>query len=148
MRRRVTRTASAAAVLALAGVGVAVASAQSSSQPRVIRFTASQTGGFFPHGHPHAGSVFGSTQRIAGDDGSKGTAVVLCTFITNDKRFCRLELVLSNGLITLEGVAHNVNRNAPLVVNGGTGAYSVARGSASVNDVSQRTTDVTVTLPR
>jgi hypothetical protein len=148
MRKRVTRIVSAAALLALVGVGVAVASAESPPGARVIQFTAAQTGGFLPHGRPHPGSVFGTTQRVAGDDGSKGSAMVLCTFITDDKRFCRLELILPKGLITLEGVAYNVNRNAPLIVNGGTGAYSVARGSATVNDMSRSTTEITLTLPR
>ena len=145
---RLRAAAATAVVLAAIGATVAVAGARSSSGPRTIRFTATQTGGFFPHGRPDPGSAFGSSQRISADDGSDGSAMVLCMFITTRDRLCTLEVTTSKGLLTLQGVAYNVNRNAPFVIDGGTGAYAVGRGTAAVNDVNQKATDITVTLTR
>lgn len=148
MRHPLLRAAAATAVVVAAAAIIVAAAGAQSSRGRTIHFTATQSGGFFPHGRPHPGSVFGSTQRITADDGSNGSAMVLCTFITARDRFCTLEITTSRGRLTLQGVAYNVNRNAPFVINGGTGAYAVGRGTAAVNDVNQKTTDIAVTLAR
>ena len=133
-----------AAVVAVVGAVVAIASARTASNPSVIRFTLTRTGGFFPHARPSPGSMFGATERVVGNDGSTGTGLVLCTYINNE--FCSVEITTSKGLITLQGVSYQVNRNRPLVVNGGTGAYAVARGKAAITDVNQKTTNIAVTL--
>ncbi len=143
--RKVTATAT---VLTVVGVAVAIATAQSFPKPRAIHLTFVQTAGFFPHGQPQPGAVIGSTQRVRGDDGSKGTAAVLCTLITMNDRLCAIQLNGSRGLLALQGITHSANKDVPITVVGGTGAYRVARGSGAVNDTNQQTTEITVTLAR
>jgi hypothetical protein len=151
----------AALVLALAAVLAAVfgaGGAAGSSPPRAARtvnftLTAIPGQGFFPTPGqaPSPGTRYGSALNVTGDDGSKGTGYVLCTFIAGDARFCDVQLFLSSGQIAFQGIAHGPNVNEPFTVTGGTGAYAVARGSALVNDVdptSERTpVKFTVRLP-
>jgi hypothetical protein len=145
-------TVAAATSLAVGVIGVLApsSSAQSSHKPRTITLTLVPTGaGFFlPPGSPKPGTRLGSVQTVRGDDGSKGSADVLCTFIKAPQvQFCDLQFHLSTGLLSLQGIAHQPNKNEPFTVTGGTGAYAVGRGSARVTDVSDSTTSVTVKLP-
>jgi hypothetical protein len=141
------------AAAALVGVFAASGAARSSQSPRTINFTLRGTGGFFPPRRKQQppGTRYGTAVRVAGDDGSKGSGDVLCTFIKADDRLCNVQLTLSKGNLALQGIAHGPNVNEPFIVTGGTGAYAVARGSALVNDVdpsSERTpVRFTVTLP-
>jgi hypothetical protein len=146
-RSLVTVAVAMAAAIALIGVLATSSNAQSSHRPATIRFTLVRVGGFFPRGQPKPGMTFGSVQTVTGDDGSKGSADVLCTFITANAQFCNVQFNLSTGTLAFQGIAHRVNNNAPFTVIGGTGAYAVARGSATVNDVTETTTRFTVTLP-
>jgi hypothetical protein len=159
-RRVVAVVVVAAAAAALVGVFATSGAARSSQprsprSPRTINFTltAMPGQGFFPTpGQPPTpGTRYGSELTVTGDDGSKGTGYVLCTFIAGDARLCSVQLFLSSGQIVFQGIAHGPNVNEPFAVLGGTGAYAVARGSAVVNDVdptSERTpVRFTVRLP-
>jgi hypothetical protein len=165
-RRRRTKRPLIATTLVLAVTTVVAAvfaatgtAGSSPSRPskgaRTINFTLTSIPGegFFPTPGqaPPPGTRYGSTVNVAGNDGSKGTGYVLCTFIAGDARFCDVQLFLSTGQLAFQGIAHGPNVNEPFTVTGGTGAYAVARGSALVNDVdptSERTpVRFTVRLP-
>jgi hypothetical protein len=141
----VTITAATAVAAALIGVFPTSSSARSSHSPRTINFTLQRVTGFFPPGQPQPGDR--SLQTLAGDDGSSGSADVLCTFITTQARFCDVQFTLSTGLLSFQGIASEPNNNEPFTVTGGTGAYAVGRGSATVNDVNDTSVRFTVGLP-
>jgi len=93
--------------------------------------------GFFPTGgeKQQPGTRYGTATNVTGDDGSRGTGYVLCTFIAGDARLCNVQLTLSTGQLAFQGIAHGPNVNEPFTVIGGSGAYAVARGAARVNDL-------------
>lgn len=139
--------AAAAVALAVLEGPVANAGTGTSHSSSTITFTLERVGGFFPHGQPQPGTSYGSVQTVTGDDGSTGTGDVLCTFVTEQARFCDVQLTMSKGLLSLQGIAYEPNVNEPFTVTGGTGAYAVGRGSAIVNDVNETTVRFTVKLP-
>jgi hypothetical protein len=149
--KRSAVTIGAVAAVAVALIGV-LAAANSSAVPqhrsRTVTFTlARAAGGFFPHGKPKPGTRYGSVQTVRGDDGSKGSAEVLCTFITAQARFCDVQFTLSTGTLAFQGIAYEPNINEPFTVTGGTATYAAGRGSATVNDVNKSTVRFTVKLP-
>jgi hypothetical protein len=146
-RSLVTLAAAAAAAGLLIGVLATRSDARSPHSPQTITFTLVRVSGFFPPGPPKPGTRYGSLQTVTGDDGSTGTADVLCTYITTQTEFCNLQFTLTTGLLAVQGIARQPNDNEPFTVTGGTGAYAIARGTATVSDVNETTVRLTVKLP-
>jgi hypothetical protein len=146
----------AATTVTAAIVTAAILAASGSAQnvPRTLNITETiQKGvGFFPRHAPRQGSRFGFGGRISGDESGFDRAV--CTAIGNLRTrnraakvtLCTIQLELSKGSLSLQGMTPQQSRNTPLAITGGTGAYDGARGTAIVTDVSQTRGRINITL--
>ena len=132
-------TATAAAVAAAA----TLASAQTPPTTLHLVSKAQKNVGFFPKGAPKQGSRMGFGDRITGDD--SGTSIGVCTDV-GGKLLCTIQVQLSKGTLTVQGVLPQRAHNTPVAITGGTGAYNGARGTALATDVNSTTTDITVQL--
>jgi hypothetical protein len=141
-RIRLTLAAGAAA---LATAAVLAASGSAQSAPATLHLVSkSQKGiGFFPKGRPRPGNMVGFGDKISGDETGfdRGTCVVIGRGL-----LCTVEVQLSKGTLSAQGLVPERSRNHPIAIIGGTGAYDGARGTALVTDVDDTTTTVDVTL--
>jgi hypothetical protein len=144
-RTRVAIALSAAAIISLvviAGAG----SAQDS--PRMLRLVAAaqQGVGFAPDRGPQQGDRFGGGSKITGD--SAGIQRTVCTVIgeRGESAICTIELRLTRGTLSAQGLVPNVADHSPIAITGGTGAYNGARGTAVATQISQTETRFTVRL--
>jgi hypothetical protein len=135
----------AAAVAALATAAVLAASGSAQSAPATLHLVSKSQPkiGFFPKGRPHAGDTVGFGDKITGDDTGfdRGTCVVIGRGL-----LCTVEVQLSKGTLSVQGLVPERSRNHPMAIVGGTGAYEGARGTALVTDVDDSTTTVDVSL--
>lgn len=90
--------------------------------------------------------MHGFTDKVTGDDGSRGHDVGLCTLITRSELLCHSQVILSTGQLAFQGILHQHDHNTPGTVLGGTGAYNGARGTAHITDVNPTTTKVAINL--
>ncbi|HEY7630149.1 MAG TPA: hypothetical protein VH817_05590 [Thermoleophilaceae bacterium] len=144
-RTRITRSALAAAVAAVLAAGV-VATSGSAQAPSgtSLHLVSKQTkGGFVPKGRLHNGARFGFVQKISGDD--TGTSRIVCTAL-GGKGLCTIEVQLSKGTLTAQGIVPERAHNTPVAVTGGTGAYNGARGTAFATDTSSSSSTIDVEL--
>jgi hypothetical protein len=58
---------------------------------------------------------------------------------------CNVQVQLSKGTLSVQGIAPQRANNTPMAITGGTGAYDGARGTALVTDHAN-STEITVTL--
>jgi dirigent-like protein len=98
--------------------------------------------GFFPSGRPRQGQHVGFGDTISGDD--TGYDRGACT-IVGQSLLCNVQVQLSKGTLSVQGIVPQRANNTPMAITGGTGAYDGARGTALVTDHAN-TTDVTVML--
>jgi hypothetical protein len=99
--------------------------------------------GFFPKGRPHQGDHFGFGDTISGDDTGYDRAA--CT-IVGRSLLCTIQVQLTKGTLSVQGIAPQRSNNTPFAIVGGTGAYDGARGTAFVTDVNATTTTITAAL--
>jgi hypothetical protein len=141
-----TRLALAAVLAALVTAAI-VASSGSAQAPAdtTLHFVAkSQKGvGFFPSGRPKQGEHVGFGDTITGDDTGYDRAA--CT-IVGRSLLCTIQVQLSKGTLSVQGIAPQRSNNTPFAVTGGTGAYNGASGTALVTDVNSNTTNIVITL--
>jgi hypothetical protein len=83
---------------------------------------------------------------IAGDDGSTGHDVGLCTLMTPRELLCHSQVILTTGQLAFQGILHRHDHNTPGTILGGTGAYDGARGTARITDLTPTTAKVTIDL--
>jgi hypothetical protein len=57
----------------------------------------------------------------------------VCAIIGNTGIVCTVEVQLSNGTLSAQGLLPQTAHNTPLAITGRTGAYDGARGTAVVN---------------
>lgn len=143
-RTRVAIALSAAAIISLVVI-VGAGSAQDS--PRMLRLvaTAQQGVGFAPDREPQQGDRFGGGSKITGD--SAGINRTVCTVI-GEEAICTIEIRLTRGTLSAQGLVPNVADHSPIAITGGTGAYNGARGTAVATQISQTETRFTVRLRR
>jgi hypothetical protein len=98
--------------------------------------------GFFPSGRPHQGQHVGFGDTISGDD--TGYDRGACT-IVGQSLLCNVQVQLSKGTLSVQGIVPQRANNTPMAITGGTGAYDGARGTALVTDHAN-STEITVTL--
>jgi dirigent-like protein len=135
--------AALAAALVTAALVAASGSAQSPAGTTLHLVSKSQKSvGFFPSGRPHQGQHVGFGDTISGDDTGYDRAA--CT-IVGQSLLCNVQVQLSKGTLSVQGIVPQRANNTPLAIIGGTGAYDGARGTALVTDHAN-TTDVIVTL--
>ena len=139
LRVAVTLSPAAGAVLAgsvIAGTGT----------PRALHLvgTARQGIGFIPdHKPPHQGDRIGGGAKITGDE--PGISRTVCTRI-GQKALCNLQIQLSKGKLSAQGLVPNVQDRTPIAITGGTGAYDGARGTAIVTQTGKTKNRITITL--
>jgi Dirigent-like protein len=143
---RLTRTSALAGLAALAtaaALGATSGSAQTPPSTLHLVSTAQRGVGFFPKGRPRQGDRVGFGDKITGD--ATGTSRGVCTFI-GKQLLCTIQVQLSNGTLSAQGMVPQRSSNNPVAIVGGTGAYNGARGTAFVTDVSQTKSNITVEL--
>ncbi|MGZ4202189.1 MAG: hypothetical protein ACXVRH_09035 [Thermoleophilaceae bacterium] len=142
-----TRNSIALSALAAAAATAALAATSGSAQtpPSTLHLVStSQKGvGFFPKGRPRQGDRFGFGDKITGD--ATGFDRAVCTLVGKNA-LCTIQVQLSNGTLSAQGVVAQRSTNAPVAITGGTGAYNGARGTALVTDTSQTQSNITVEL--
>ena len=143
-RVAVACAAAAAAIVATAAIA---SSGSANVAPRTLRLlgTAQKGIGFQPDHKPRQGDRIGGGSRIAGDD--TGISRTVCT-ILGGKGLCTVQLQLSRGDLSAQGLVPNRANHTPLAITGGTGAYNGARGTAIATQITQSKTRFTVTLRR
>ena len=144
--RLVALTATAAAV---ATTAVLATSGAAQTQPTTLHLvsTPERSAGFLPKGAPHPGDRLGFANTISGDDSGYGRAI--CTVLGKKGQGglpCTMWVHLSHGTLALQGLLPERSHNTPIAVTGGTGAYSGARGTALLTDVSRAKTSIEITL--
>jgi hypothetical protein len=98
--------------------------------------------GFFPSGRPHQGQHVGFGDTISGDD--TGYDRGACT-IVGQSLLCNVQVQLSKGTLSVQGIVPQRANNTPMAITGGTGAYDGARGIALLTDHAN-SADITVAL--
>jgi dirigent-like protein len=141
-RLRLTLAAGAAAV---ATAAVLAASGSAQTAPTTLHLVSKHDGsvGYFPKGRPRPGDGVGFGDKISGDDSGYDRGA--CTVIGR-KMLCTVQVQLSKGTLSAQGLIPQRSHNNPVAIVGGTGAYDGARGTALVTDVDANTTTVDVTL--
>jgi hypothetical protein len=142
---RLTRTAIAAGAAALATAGVIATNgaAQAPAGTTLHLVSKQARGGFQPKHQFRNGDRLGFVQKISGD--ASGSSRVVCTGI-GDRALCTIQVQLSNGTLSAQGVLPPRAHNTPVAITGGTGAYNGARGTAFATDVSPTTSKIDVEL--
>lgn len=100
--------------------------------------------GFSSGGGPRQGNRFGFGDKITGD--ATGIDRGVCTLIGHKTLLCAIQVQLSNGTLSAQGLVPERSHKTPVAITGGTGAYNGARGTALITDTTQTKTDITVTL--
>jgi hypothetical protein len=136
-------TAAVATALAAAGIAAAAGSAQSPPTALHLVSTQQKRVGFVPKHAPRQGDRFGFGQKISGSD--TGVSRVLCTDI-GGQLVCTMQLQLSHGTLTAQGIVPERANHTPVAITGGTGAYDGARGTALATDVSAKKSVIDITL--
>jgi hypothetical protein len=142
---RITRSALAAGVAALATAGVIATSgsAQAPTGTSLHLVSKQAKGGFTPPGRFRNGERFGFVQKISGDQ--SGISREVCTAVGN-RALCTIQLQLSNGTLSAQGVVPQRAHNTPVAITGGTGAYNGARGTAFATDTSPTSSSIDIEL--
>ena len=136
--------AGAAAALATAALMAGAGAAQTPASSLHLVSTSQKGTGFMPKGAPHLGDRIGFGDRISGDDTGFDRAV--CTIVGRPQLLCTIQVQLSKGTLTVQGMLPERATKVPVAITGGTGAYNGARGTALVTDASPTKTDVEITL--
>ena len=136
--------AGAAAALATAALMAGAGAAQTPATALHFVSTSQKGTGFMPKGAPHLGDRVGFGDRISGDDTGYDRGV--CTVVGRPQPLCTIQVQLSKGTLTVQGMLPERANKVPVAITGGTGAYNGARGTALVTDTSPTQTDVEITL--
>jgi hypothetical protein len=139
----------ASAAVAAAAMLSATGSAHPTAAPRSITFMATSTGGFEPPGKPRRGATSGFSDRLRNSDGTvTGRDIGVCTLddLKGGESFCRVQMLLSNGQLSLQGVLREDRHSFVFVVIGGAGAYEGAGGEAQVTPLTDTRTRIAVRL--
>ena len=136
--------AGAAAALATAALMASAGSAQAPPTTLHLVSTSQKHAGFMPKGAPRLGDRLGFGDRITGDDTGYDRAA--CTIVGRPQLLCTIQVQLSKGTLTVQGMLPECANRTPVAITGGTGAYDGARGTALVTDSSPTQTEVEITL--
>jgi len=133
-----------AAAVAATAVVAGASSAQPAGQSLVLNAHGQSSVGFEPKGAPAQGDRFGFGDTITGTD--SGTDRGVCTFIGGASALCTVQVQLSRGTLSAQGLLGQRSHSAPVAIVGGTGAYDGARGTALVTDLPGNRSRIVVTL--
>lgn len=134
-----------AGLAALATAAVLTATGTAQTPPTSLHFVshAQKSAGFFPTGRPRTGDRAGFGATISGDD--TGTNTGACT-VMRRQLLCTIEVHLSKGTLSAQGLLPQRSNTSPVAITGGTGAYAGAHGVAIVTDTGPSTSTVDITL--
>ena len=133
--------ASAAAALATGALMAGAGSAQTPATALHLVDTP-QKGVGFGSFSPRQGTRVGFGSTVTGDD--TGYDRGMCTAMKGGL-VCTIQVQLSMGTLTAQGILPERANKTPIAITGGTGAYDGARGTALVTDKKAQT-DVDITL--
>ncbi len=136
--------AGAAAALATAALMAGAGSAQTPATSLHLVGTSQKGAGFMPKGAPRQGDRLGFGDRITGDDTGYDRGV--CTIVGRPQILCTIQVQLSKGTLTVQGMLPQRANRTPVAITGGTGAYNGARGTALATDHGNGQTDMDITL--
>jgi hypothetical protein len=136
--------AGTAAALATAALMASAGSAQAPPTTLHLVSTSQKNAGFMPKGTPRLGDRLGFGDRISGDDSGYDRAV--CTIVGRPQLLCTIQVQLSKGTLTVQGMLPERANKTPVAITGGTGTYDGARGTALVTDHGNSQTDVDIRL--
>jgi hypothetical protein len=136
--------AGAAAALTTAALMASAGSAQSPPTTLHLVSTSQKNVGFMPKGAPRQGDRLGFGDRITGDDTGFDRGV--CTIVGRPQILCTIQVQLSKGTLTVQGMLPERANKTPVAITGGTGAYNGARGTALATDHGNGRTDIDITL--
>jgi hypothetical protein len=141
---RLSRTAIAAgtAALATAAVLATTGSAQAPAGTSLHLVSKQTKGGFMPKRFTE-GARFGFVDKVSGDD--TGSTRIVCTDVGN-RALCTIQVQLSKGTLSAQGIVPQRSNNSPIAITGGTGAYNGARGTVFATDTSRTTSKIDVEL--
>ena len=144
-----TRFAVLLSSAAAAAIAVAVIASAGAAQgpPTTLHLvaTAQRNIGFAPdHAPPtRQGDRFGGGSKIAGDD--TGIQRSVCTAI-GERALCNVQMNLSRGRLSAQGLVPNQTDHTPIPLTGGTGTYNGARGTILSTQVTPTKVRFTVRL--
>ena len=145
-RPRSTRRPIALGAVAAALVTAALVASAGSAQapPTTLHLVGKpQKGvGFSPKSAPRQGDRFGFGDTVTGDDTGHDRGI--CTFMKGGL-VCTVQVQLSKGTLTAQGVVPERSNKTPIAITGGTGAYANARG-VIVSKQTQGGSNDTITL--
>lgn len=126
-------------------VAVITSAGSAKSSPRTLKLLASAQSdvGFRPDHPPQQGDRFGGGSKITGSD--RGFNRTVCTVIGTNA-LCTIQLILSRGEISAQGLVPNKTRHSPIAITGGTGVYNGARGTAFATQINPTKTRFTIKL--
>jgi hypothetical protein len=144
-RPRSTRRPIALGAVAAALVSAALVAGAGSAQtpPTTLHLVGTpQKGVGFGSPGPRQGTRVGFGSTTTGDDTGYDRSV--CTAMRGGL-VCTIQVQLSKGTLTAQGIVPEHANKTPLAITGGTGAYDGARGTALVTDKKNQTiVDVTL----
>jgi hypothetical protein len=134
---------------AAAAIAVAVIASTGAAQgpPTTLHFLATaQRHIGFASDHappPRQGDRFGGGAKITGDD--TGIQRSVCTTI-GKRALCNIQLNLSRGRLSAQGLVPNETDHTPIPLTGGTGTYNGARGTVVTRQITPTKVRFTVRL--
>ena len=134
--------AAGVAVLVTAGVIAGTGSAQAPATTTLHLVSKQTKGGFMPKRFTE-GARFGFVDKVSGDD--TGSTRIVCTDVGN-KALCTVQVQLSKGTLSAQGIVPERSNHTPLAITGGTGAYNGARGTVFATDTSRTSSNIDVEL--
>jgi hypothetical protein len=143
---RSTRRPIALGAIAAALVSAALVAGAGSAQtpPTTLHLVSTpQKGVGFGTFSPHQGTRVGFGGTTTGDD--TGYDRGICTAMRGGL-VCTIQVQLSKGTLTAQGIVPERANKTPIAITGGTGAYNGARGTALVTDMAKNQTAVDITL--
>jgi hypothetical protein len=134
-----------AGLAALATTAALAATGSAQSGPTTLHLVDHQQSslGFFPAHRPRTGDRVGFAAKVTGDD--TGTVTGVCT-VMRAQLLCNVEVRLTKGSLSAQGIVPQRSDHNPIAITGGTGAYAGASGVAIVTDTSATRSTVDVTL--
>jgi hypothetical protein len=145
-RARFAVLLSAAAAAAIA-VAVIASTGAAQGPPTTLHLvaTAQKNIGFAPDDAPppKQGDRFGGGSKITGDE--TGIQRSVCTAIGN-RALCNIQMNLSQGRLSAQGLVPNETDHTPIPLTGGTGAYNGARGTILATQITPTKVQFTVSL--
>jgi hypothetical protein len=128
--RRPIALGAVAAALVTAALVAGTGSAQTAPATLHLVGTPQKGVGFGSPG-PRQGTRVGFGDTVTGDDTGHDRAI--CTAIRGGL-LCTIQVQLSKGTLTAQGILPERADKTPIAITGGTGAYDGARGTALVTD--------------